>query len=138
MSAEPESAVKTLVERLLAWWRAGLDSGRLEALDRAEIDHIAREFGLSADTLLDVERGGRRASELLHRMMRANGLSYEQIRQLCPDVVRDLEIHCSLCSEKGRCRRELDSGDAPEGFADYCPNAPTFVELQAAKLQRLI
>ncbi len=136
MSAELQT--KNLLERFLAWWRAGFKDGRLEALDAAEVEHIAREFGLSGEELTRLNRNGGSATELLHRMMRANGLSYEELRQTHPDVARDLEIHCSLCSKKKRCRRELESGDAPEGFTEYCPNAPTFVELQAESLQRLV
>jgi hypothetical protein len=131
-------AVKRLTERFLAWWRSGLQDGRLNALDPAEVEHMAREFGLSADELSAVNRCGGRASELIRGMVRANGLSYEELRQSHPDVLRDLEIHCSLCVEKKRCRHDLVSGVAPEGFSDYCPNASTFVELQAEALQRLI
>ncbi len=138
MSAHAEIAAKNLLERLVAWWRAGRDDGRLDGLDAAEVEHMAHEFGLSADELLALNRSGAGASELLHRMMRANGLSYEELRRSHPDIVRDLEIHCSLCAEKKRCRRELDSGAAPEGFTEYCPNAPTFVDLQAEALQRLV
>lgn len=135
MSAETQS--KSLLERFLAQWRAGFD-GWFERLDAAEAEHIAREFGLTANELSALSRSGDRAVGLLHRMMRANGLSYEELRQTHPDVVRDLEIHCSLCLKKKRCRRELESGTAPEGFTEYCPNAPTFVELQAEALQRLV
>jgi hypothetical protein len=135
MFAETQS--KNLLERVLARWSAGFD-GWFERLDAAEAEHIAREFGLTASELSAISRSGARVAELLHRMMRVNGLSYEELRQAHPDVVRDLEIHCSLCSEKKRCRRELESGAAPEGFTEYCPNAPTFVELQAEALQRLV
>ena len=132
MSADIEGAAKNLVERLLAWWRAG----SIERLDAAEIDRIAREFGLVAKDLLAINRNGACASQSLHRMIRAKGLAYEELRQTHADVLRDLEIHCSLCGERKRCRKELDLG-AAEGFADYCPNAPTLVELQAEALQRL-
>jgi len=128
-----ETQAKDLLDRLLAWWR----TERFEALDAAEVEHMAREFGLSGEELARLCRDGGGAPALLHRMLRANGLSYEELRQSHPDVVRDLEIHCSLCREKKRCRRELDAGAAPDGVAEYCPNAPTIVELQAESLQRL-
>jgi|SRR5579883_1222206 len=130
-------AIKSLSERLIAWWRSGLRDGRLDALAPTEVEHIAREFGLSAGELLALDGCGDRASKLLRRMICANGLNYEELRRAYPDVLRDLEIHCSLCTEQKRCRRDLVSGVAPEGFVDYCPNASTFVELQAAALQRL-
>jgi uncharacterized protein DUF6455 len=142
MSADGQARAKNLLKQFLQWWsrcsKGRSEHAQLEALDSAEVEHMAREFGVSADQLLAVSQSRGRASELLHRMMRVNGLSLEELRRSHPDVARDLEIHCSLCNEKRRCRRELESGDAPEGFADYCPNASTFVELQAETLQRLV
>lgn len=138
MSADGDLYSKSFLDRFFAWWRAVRERGALDTLDASELEHIAREFGLSGEELAKVNRDGGRASDLLHRMVRVNGLSYEDLRQTHPDIVRDLEIHCSLCLEKKRCRRELESGAAPEGFTDYCPNAPVIVELQAESLQRLV
>jgi hypothetical protein len=138
MSVHADVLTKNLLDRFLVWWRAVREGGGIDALDASERERIAREYGLSGEELARIDHSGGRAADLLHRMMRANGLSYEDVRQTHPDVVRDLEIHCSLCSEKRRCRRELESGAAPEGFTEYCPNAPTMVELQAVSLQRLV
>ncbi|HLW92900.1 MAG TPA: DUF6455 family protein [Roseiarcus sp.] len=136
MSYERRS--KGLFRQVVEWWRSAVrEPLEFESLDPSEREHIAREFGLSGRDLAKVNRGGPRSAELLRGMMRANGLSFAELREAHPDVLPDLEIHCSLCLAKGRCLRELASGAAPEGFADYCPNAATFVELQAENLLRL-
>jgi hypothetical protein len=102
----------------------------LSALDALEISRMAREFKLSPDQFMEINRSGDGGAALLARMMLANGLDVESVRHALPDVVRDLETHCSLCREKGRCQRQIERGRAPEGFEEYCPNALTFLQLQ--------
>jgi hypothetical protein len=138
MSHGTEPRANGFLRQVLAWWRL-LASRYCEfaALDSAEMERIAREFGLSRDELVTLSQKGAGGAELLRAMMRANQLSFEKLRDAYPDVARDLEIHCSLCGEKRRCRREIDSGAAPQRFEDYCPNASAFVDLQAETQLRL-
>jgi hypothetical protein len=138
MSDGTERGANGFLRQVLAWWRLlASQESEFAALDSAEIEHIARDFGLSRHELVTLSQKGAGGAELLHAMMRANQLSFERLREAYPDVARDLEIHCSLCREKRRCRREIDSGAAPRRFEDFCPNASTFVELQAETSLRL-
>ena len=118
-----------LFERALSWWRKRLAS-ELSALDEYEISRIARELNLSSRQLAAVNRSGEGGAALLARMMVANGLDAEHVRRALPDVLRDLEAHCSLCRKKGRCRHEIETGRAPGGFEEYCPNALTLLQLR--------
>src|SRR5271155_1353115 len=122
----------SFLERALSWWRKRVASD-LSGFDAPEISRIAREFNLSPDQLAEIDRSGDGGAALLARMMLTNGLDVEYVRRALPDVVRDLETHCSLCREKGRCQRQIEKGRAPEGFEGYCPNALTFLQLQGKR-----
>jgi len=119
-----------LLKQAFPWWRSGRASD-LFRLDEGEISRIAGELNLSSDQLAEIERSGGDGAALLKGMILANGLDADLIRRAAPDVLRDLEAHCSLCRRKGRCRRDIESGRAPEGFDDYCPNAYTLRRLQS-------
>ena len=119
----------SFLERALSWWRKRVASD-LSGFDAPEISRIAREFNLSPDQLVEIDRSGDGGAALLARMMLTNGLDVEYVRRALPDVVRDLETHCSLCREKGRCQRQIEKGRAPAGFEEYCPNALTSLQLQ--------
>jgi len=121
-----------LLEQALSWWRKRY-AADLSALDEFEISRIAREFSLSSDQLAAVNQSAGGGAALLARIMLANGLDVEAVRRALPDVLRDLEVHCSLCREKGRCQRQIETGGAPKGFEEYCPNALTLLQLQRQK-----
>jgi Family of unknown function (DUF6455) len=117
------------LKQAFSWWRKR-GASDLFQLDEREISRIAGELNLSSDQLAAIEKSGDDGAALLRRMILANGLDAESIRRAAPDVLRDLEAHCSLCRQQGRCRREIETGRAPQGFDDYCPNAFTLRRLQ--------
>jgi hypothetical protein len=103
---------------------------RFAALGEVEIEQIARELQMTGAQLGEVNRSGCGAAKLLRGALRAERLNYGELRQRLPGVLRDLEIHCSLCEHKRRCARDLAAGAALHAFEVYCPNAATFVDLR--------
>jgi hypothetical protein len=132
MSDQDRPAARNLFRQTLGWLQSRLAGAHEFApLDEAEIGQMAREFQMTGAELAEVNRSGCDAAKLLRDALRAERLNYEELRQRLPGVVRDLEIHCSLCEHKRRCARDLASGAAPLGLEDYCPNAPTFADLRS-------
>jgi hypothetical protein len=124
-------SIQNPFQQTAAWLRSRLERfNGFVALDDAEIEHMARDLKMTGAELTQVERSGEGAARLLRDALRAERLSQEALRERYPHVLRDLEIHCSLCEHKRRCARDLASGAAPLGLEDYCPNAPTFVDLR--------
>ena len=104
---------------------AGEDGARILQELRLTGGDIGRLMAASADDAL-----------LLSRMMQALGLDAEEVARELPATMHDLERACAACDSKSRCHHDLDSGEAPAGWADYCPNKATLSALQAVRLSR--
>jgi hypothetical protein len=115
-------------------YRAALAELReIEAMEPETVAAVAGECGLSVAELREVVAHGSGASNLMDRMMQAYGLDPRGLRARDPLTARDIEVLCSRCATKGRCRRELEAGTAAGHADDFCPNAYTFERLVEAK-----
>lgn len=101
----------------------------LDGLDPSVVGEIAREAGLDVADLRQVVANGAGADRLMYRMLEAWGIDAEMLARESPGFLRDVSISCSLCDEKGRCRRELAAGTAREHAHEFCPNHPSFAAL---------
>jgi hypothetical protein len=83
---------------------------------------LARDVGVPESTFSAIMAVASKADEL-PRLMHALSLDYEAARREWWWELRDLEIVCSICNKRTRCRRELRNGTASVNYARYCPNA---------------
>lgn len=128
-------------------WRSGLNGwvralisrfvndGELQGLDRTEFGQIARDLNLSPAELYAISTGSNQSSGLLKRRMAEFGLSPEVVKTQHPEVSRDLERVCGMCSSKKRCASGFGQQGADPTRSDYCPNTQT---LQALEGERMI
>ncbi len=86
---------------------------------------VARDLGISSSELLEIERKGPGAADLLKKMLVALHVDPNVLAKTDQQIMRDLQRLCITCSEKKRCEHELASGTAGEHFRDFCPNAFT-------------
>ena len=125
--------------RIQQWWSA---SAKWDALVRELEDagedgtRILQELRLNGGDLHRLMTASADDALLLGRMMQALGLEAEAVARELPAIMRDLERACAACDSKSRCHHDLDSGEAPAGWADYCPNKATLSALQAIRLSR--
>lgn len=113
---------------VVGWWRdrrmAGRD-GDLTSIDDYELARMAGELGITRDDLVRLSAEGPHAARLMERMLAMHAVDQSLLDRTDPAVLRDMELHCSLCTEKARCARELAAGTAADNAEDFCPNATT-------------
>lgn len=122
-----------LLENIVNRWREYRASAAAlqELIDAGpdEVESLARDCGISAPDLMAAVAHGAGADRLMERMMAQFHIDREKLQADQPDVLREVEILCSVCDAKGRCSRELKAGTAAMNARDFCPNAETFAAL---------
>jgi hypothetical protein len=119
------------------WWRNW--NGRRRAmldLDRcgsAEAGRIARDFGVSGADLSVLASKWPDSADLLYRRMNEINLDRNEITQVEPQVMRDLQRVCTVCGSKWKCEHELAKNPSDPAWQKYCPNATTLSALAAER-----
>jgi hypothetical protein len=137
MISAPESRrrqafLSSVVQSLLAKLREFAGSDAMLGKDDAEIERIAHDVGISGYELrvLATTRAG--PSLLLNRRLSALRLDPHDPSRIPPKVLRDLQLHCSMCASRKRCAGDLAVRALESTWQDYCPNAPTLRALVEA------
>lgn len=133
MPAKPNTQVEyPLVDAavaVLAGWikhcRRMVRPSGLGECDAREAARIATDLGISAGDLRSLARKEPGSARLLGYMLTALGIDPKRLARTEPLVMRDLERLCASCSDKKRCRHDLEELSAAQHFHDYCPNAVT-------------
>jgi hypothetical protein len=119
---------------LAGWVRAVasrfVNDGELQGLDRTEFAQIARDLNLSPSELYAISTGSNQSARLLNKRMAEFGLSPELVKKQHPEVSRDLERVCGMCSSKKRCASEFEQRGSNPSRSDYCPNTQTLQALE--------
>jgi hypothetical protein len=71
------------------------------------------------------------ANGQIQRICYRGGWGSAKIVQVEPQVVRDLERVCTLCTSKRRCSRDFAKGRSASSWQAYCPNTMTLRALTA-------
>ena len=128
---------RSLMESIGMWWRDYRKRRRAEAelgaMSSDDLGRMAHDIGITPADLRDLAARSVHAADEAQHMMAAIGLDVEMLRAKQPYVLRDIEIACTRCSEKGRCGHELADGTAAAHFDEFCVNASTFHALQAIR-----
>jgi hypothetical protein len=128
-----EDRPPTIIERLMHmfgdWLRHRQELGELRQLNTAEFDRIANDLRLSPADLNELVRHGPGAANELPKLLKALGISQEDLARIEPLVLQDMERVCALCGHKRECDRDLAAGTSAEHYEQYCLNAPTIAEL---------
>lgn len=126
-----------LLESVGLWWRDYRKRQRaqaeLQAMSVDDLDRMAQDIGVTPADLRDLATRSAQAADEAPQMMAALGLDVEALRRSEPHVLRDIEIACTRCGQKGRCGSELADGTAAAHVDEFCVNAETFHALQAIR-----
>jgi hypothetical protein len=129
-----------IVGRLGRWWRSWSHRRRslaeLECCGPAEIEHIARDLGVSRAELSVLAGKWPDAADLLSRRLEQVNLDRPELARVEPQVLHDLERVCTLCGSKRRCDHDLAIHPSHPAWTEYCPNAPTLSALIAERCER--
>jgi hypothetical protein len=110
------------------WWSDLRAARSYAALPLSEREALARDAGVTEDTLGRIV--GRGAGAELGRLLEAVYLDAAELRRKHPDVMRDMQVACSMCPVAGRCRSDLERGVSRLTFHNYCPNTETIAALE--------
>ncbi len=134
------SSVSGLPERI----RLAIEGGRERSLLRREFDELAQSGELER-TLVDsgiarcdvprLMRAHPHTPEQMADMMTRLGIDRTALarRSAMAEKLRAMEWQCAECTDWRKCRSWLASGDAPESYRAFCPNAKALDELRCAQ-----
>jgi hypothetical protein len=126
--------LKGTVDHLLArwreWWRRG---DELSQFDRAELERIAGDLGMTAHDLEDLTARGPRAADLLYERMQAIGIGRVDVERIAFGLMRDLEKTCARCEQKKVCENDLTERPSDPAWKEYCPNAVSLESVKRTK-----
>jgi hypothetical protein len=109
------------------WSRRRTRLAELASCGPAEVEHMARDLGMSRGEL-SVRRQVPDSADLLSRRLEQVNLAGVE-----PQVLRDLERVCTLCGSKRKCEYDLAIHPSNRAWTEYCPNAPTISALMAER-----
>lgn len=122
---KPYPVVTYLIDTFANWLHHRRELNELRQMDRTDFDRIAGDLRVSPDHLDALIRQGPHAADELPKMLMALGIDESSLARTEPQLLRDMERVCALCSHKRQCNRDLADGTAGEHYEEYCLNAPT-------------
>jgi hypothetical protein len=112
-----------LASGLRQWWSDRQAERDFYALSADERAALARDIGVSEQTLGHFIACGSEAGMELHRLLQALSLDPAQVKRQHATLLRSMSMTCATCAAVRECRRDLDAGCASRTFSSYCPNA---------------
>jgi len=113
------------------WSRRRTTLAELESCGPAEVEHMARDLGMSRGELSVLAGKWPDSTDLLSRR-----LEQVKLARVEPQVLRDLERVCTQCGSKRKCKYDLAVHPSDSAWSDYCPNATTISALMAERSAR--
>ena len=106
-------------------------------LDPAVASGVSRDLGTSLGELRALAgKWPDSSAELLRRRLEALDLDPADISRSQPATARDLAVRCTLCTDKTRCRHDLDRNPSASAWREYCVNTTTLNALKSEHDER--
>jgi hypothetical protein len=125
----------SMSRRFLAWcadaWSAAAEAEELAMLDEETIQQISKDCAIAPDDLLQLVKAGPHAADEMIEMMRALNIEESDVAVLHPALFREMQLTCTKCRSKTRCRNDLEARVAGQEFSGYCGNAPNLNAIRA-------
>jgi hypothetical protein len=131
---------RSLLGTIGAWWHnwraTEATISDLAQLGRHERSRVAHDVNLSGPELQTLAGKWPDAADLLSQRLAALQLDPGAVARTEPDVLRDMERVCTVCSEKPHCSHDIDRDPSDPEWRDYCPNVDTLNALEAERALR--
>ncbi|AYD00525.1 DUF6455 family protein [Neorhizobium sp. NCHU2750] len=125
----------SMSRRFLTWcaeaWSAAAEAEEIAMLDEDTIQQISKDCAIAPDDLLQLVKAGPHAADEMIEMMRALNLDQSDVAVLHPALYREMQLTCTKCQSKSRCRYDLQERVAGQEFSDYCGNASSLNAMRA-------
>jgi hypothetical protein len=115
-------------QRWRDWARA---QSEFELCGEEGMERMAHDAAVSVNELRQLSGHGPESADLLPQRMAALDLDPEEVRQVEPQVFRDLQRVCTMCKSHKRCIADLTHDVQNPVWKDYCPNVQTLTSLDA-------
>ncbi len=123
-------------------WRSAMALGKdrrrgravmkeVNALDPHERARILSEAGMSHGDLALALRSPCASVDLLEHGLDSLGVDVDAFYVRHIPWHRNMERTCAACLARGRCRRDLATGDFARRYRQYCPNSDSLARLAA-------
>ena len=131
LSAQP--VFRGLRERWQRMLRRRRSLSELAACPPSELEHIARDVGVSVSDLRIMATAHPGPADLLPQRLALLGLDAEYVKSALTATYRDLERTCAMCRSWRRCARDLANGDVQAGMGSYCICSATIDALTVSR-----
>ena len=121
--------IELLVGKFADWLRHRRELNEIRQMNRADIDMIASDLQVAPGDLDKLIAAGPHSADEMPEMLKALGISLENLVQAEPFMVRDMQRVCAQCRDKAHCHSDVAAGTAAEHYKEYCPNAETIESL---------
>lgn len=121
-----------MLKKVFTEFASRIFPSELDTLDRAQVQALARDVGVSVDDLYRLEARAPGSAALLPVRLAREGIAPTVLQAKWPTVWKDLQRVCSLCDSKEICRHDLAADAAGVGWQQYCPNADTIESARRA------
>lgn len=125
---------QTLTSRLLRWcsqaWEAATETDVIGQLDDRTLAELSRDCSISTDQLKRLANAGPKAADEMVALMLAINIDPAELARLYPEQFRNMQVNCSLCESKDRCRQDLAEQVIDREYVRYCSNADHLKALQ--------
>ena len=131
---KPYPVVDRLIETVGDWLshrRAIQEIEEICGNSAAEFSRIARDLGVTPDTLDAFVRKGPHAADELPKLLRELGIDEADLAKTHPQLLLDMQRVCAFCEHKGGCNKDLASHMAREKYEEYCENSQTIAAVKA-------
>ena len=123
------SAIKSVLKRWQDSRRGSLSN--LKCCAEHEVERMARDLNISVSELHRLASLGPQSADLLQRRMTALDLDKNEVCEIAPQTLREMQRTCALCTNKRLCARDLTRNASNPAWENYCPNAATLNALNA-------
>jgi len=134
METDAHRQTQSLTSRLLQWcsqaWEAATETDVIGQLDDRTLAELSRDCGVSTDQLKRLANAGPHAADEMVALMLAINIDPAEVARLYPEQFRDMQVNCSLCESKDRCRHDLGEQVIDREYVRYCSNADHLRALQ--------
>jgi hypothetical protein len=125
----------SMSRRFLTWcaeaWSAAAGSEEIAMLDEETIQQISKDCAIAPDDLLQLVKAGPHAADEMIEMMRALNIDQSDVAVMHPALFREMQLTCTKCQSKSRCRHDLEAYVAGQKFSGYCGNATNLNAMRA-------
>jgi hypothetical protein len=122
---------RSALEMIFQWCHDWIRTDALTELSPFEVERIARDVRVSPSELRALARRGEEAHDLLLHRMAVLDLDKNEVCQIAPETLRDLQRVCGMCESHRRCARDLARDSDDPAWKGYCPNVATLTALDA-------